>query len=420
MNKKGFTLIELLGVVTMIALISILVIPNIISSVNKKKSEINEANLKILASAVDMYIERNSNVYANTFEADGSTYCIPFQTLVNEGLLLENFEDSNGVVDSSSIIKATYQVDYNSFDYELVSNSECSEVINYISKPDLSSNMIPVYYDNGWKKADVNTHWYNYSSKKWANAVVVKEWKSNENGSMSRYQYKNALPGTPILESDILAYFVWIPRFRYQLFNSNTPIAINVVFEGVGTPKSLGTSSGQWLTHPAFTYKNQELSGIWVGKYEASLDSSDVVIKLTVTPYIYSGTDVISSMGDYNNIYGFEVSPHIIRNSEWAAVAYLSVSKYGIGTTLSELGDSTTDNETGIYDMNGATKEMAILGDETVHSLGFALIETTGWYGGSRSFPLNGDYLVRGGSTSIFDFDEDNSDSLALRAVVSK
>lgn len=419
MNKRGFTLIELLGVVTIIALISILVIPNIVSNINSKKSEINEANLKILASAVDVYIERNSNMYANTSEADGSVYCIPFQTLVNEGLLLENFSDSNGVVDSSSIIKATYQVDYNSFDYELVSNSECSEVINYISKPNLLSNMIPVYYDNGWKKADVNAHWYNYSSKKWANAVVVNEWRSDIDGSMSRYQYKNALPGTPILESDILAYFVWIPRFRYQLFSSSDPISINVVFEGVGTPKSLGTSSGQWLTHPAFTYKNQELSGIWVGKYETSLDSSDVVIKLTVTPYIYSGTDVISSMGDYNNIYGFEVSPHIIRNSEWAAVAYLSVSKYGIGTTFG-YGDITTDNETGIYDMNWNVKEMAILGDETVHSLGFALIETTDWYGGSRTFPLNGDYLVRGGGTSIFDFDEDNSDSLALRAVISK
>ena len=57
MNKRGFTLIELLGVVTMIVLISILVIPNIASNVNSKKNEINEANLKILGSAVDVYIE---------------------------------------------------------------------------------------------------------------------------------------------------------------------------------------------------------------------------------------------------------------------------------------------------------------------------------------------------------------------------
>ena len=428
MNKRGFTLIELLGVVTMIVLISILVIPNIASNVNSKKNEINEANLKILGSAVDVYIERNSNLYANTFEADGSTYCIPFQTLVNEGLLLENFSDSNGIVDSSSIIKATYQVDYNSFDYELVSNSECSEVINYISRPNLLSNMIPVYYENGaWKKADVDTHWYNYASKKWANAVIVREWKSGTTGSKSRYQYKSALPGTTIFESDILAYFVWIPRFRYQLFDSNSAVSINVVFEGAFTPKSSGTNEGEWFTHPAFTYKNQELSGIWVGKYEASLDSSDIVIKSGGTPLTYSGSDVIEPMGNYNNIYGFDVSPHIIRNSEWAAVSYLSNSKYGINSSIAASNSSTTgssvsttNNETGVYDMSGVTKEMVILGDETVNSLGFALVETTNWYSDTNAFVANGrNYLSRGG-TSIFNYVNNDSDPLAFRVVVSK
>ena len=367
-------------------------------------------------------------MYANTFEADGSTYCIPFQTLVNEGLLLENFSDSNGIVDSSSIIKATYQVDYNSFDYELVSNSECSEVINYISRPNLLSNMIPVYYENGaWKKADVDTHWYNYASKKWANAVIVREWKSGTTGSKSRYQYKSALPGTSILESDILAYFVWIPRFRYQLFDSNSAVSINVVFEGAFTPKSSGTNEGEWFTHPAFTYKNQELSGIWVGKYEASLDSSDIVIKSGGTPLTYSGSDVIEPMGNYNNIYGFDVSPHIIRNSEWAAVSYLSNSKYGINSSIAASNSSTTgssvsttNNETGVYDMSGVTKEMAILGDETVNSLGFALVETTNWYSDTNAFVANGrNYLSRGG-TSIFNYVNNDSDPLAFRVVVSK
>lgn len=426
MNKKGFTLIELLGVVTLISLISLIIIPNIVSNVNKRKNEINEANLKILSSAVDMYIERNPNLYASTFEADGSTYCIPFQTLVNEGLLLEDFRDSNGnAVDSSSIVKATYQVDYNSFDYELVSNSECNEVINYISKPSIPSNMIPVYYDNGWKKADVNSHWYNYSLKKWANAVIVNEWRSDIDGSMSRYQYKNASPGTSIYEGDILAYFVWIPRFRYQLFSSNSPVSINVVFESIGTSKSLGTSSGQWLTHPAFTYKEQELSGIWVGKYEASSDSSHVVIKSGQTPLTYSGTDVIEPMGDYNNIYGFSSAPHIIRNSEWSAVSYLSNSKYGINTfivptytSITGGSNSTTGNETGVFDMSGVTKEMAILNGEVESSLGYSLIETKNWYSDTNEFVLNNrSYLSRGGS-SIANYTNNDSDPLAFRVVV--
>ena len=45
--------------------------------------------------------------------------------------------------------------------------------------PELTSNMIPVYYDEKndvWRKADTsnkNSNWYNYDKKKWANAVTV-------------------------------------------------------------------------------------------------------------------------------------------------------------------------------------------------------------------------------------------------------
>ena len=240
MNKKGFTLIELLGVVTLIVLVSLIVIPNLLSSINKKRGEISSANMQLLASAADVYIDNHSGMYANSFEANGSTYCIPLQTLIDAGILETPFKDASGKeVDYSDVVKATYNAQYNGFQYEFVKKNTCSEVVQYVSKPELASSMIPVVYEDGvWKKADANSKWYNYSEKKWANAVLVREWKGSESGSKSRYEYLEAPYGTVINEFDILAYFVWIPRFRYQLFNSNIPISINIVFESVGTDTS--------------------------------------------------------------------------------------------------------------------------------------------------------------------------------------
>ena len=402
MNKKGFTLIELLGVVTLIVLISLIAIPNIASSINKKKDEISEANMQLLGAATDVYIENHSSIYAYGFEANGSTYCIPVQTLINDGVLDAPFKDINGnEIDYSNVVKSTYNATYNGFLYELVDKNDCTEIIQFVSKPELADNMIPVIYEDGsWKKADVNSKWYNYLNKNWANAVVVKETKDGDN-SHSRYEYLEAPFGTVINDDDILGYFVWIPRFRYQLFSSNSVTPINIAFESVETTKSLGTSPGQWLTHPAFTYNNHELSGIWVGKYEASNSNDNIIVKSgtawTNIDYV-SANDKILSMTNQNNIYGLKgVNTHMVRNSEWGALAYLTNSIYG---NLSD--NSSTGNNTGIYNLSG-NKEFIIMDNENQYSLGYSLSETNNW-SNDNSFPTSENlYLTRGGN-SIFNY----------------
>ena len=140
--------------------------------------------------------------------------------------------------------------------------------------PALVDGMIPVAHNGTtWVKADTsntNNSWYSYKDKEWANAVMV--------SSSSRTNYMNASVGTEVLESDILAYYVWIPRYKYQLFNveatSIDPIEICMEFES-GTPtKSNGSTNGTFLTHPAFTFGTDELTGIWVGKFETSTDTT--------------------------------------------------------------------------------------------------------------------------------------------------
>ena len=82
--------------------------------------------------------------------------------------------------------------------------------------------MIPVYYDetsSTWKKADENNKtnkykWYNYDEKMWANSVTV--------SSTNRSKYLSASVGTEIPMDDILTMEVWIPRYKYKVFNYNS------------------------------------------------------------------------------------------------------------------------------------------------------------------------------------------------------
>ena len=406
MNKKGFTLIELLAVVTLISLISLIVIPQITKKMKEQQNDLSEANTKILEMATDTYIERNPITYEYSYEANGSTYCIPVQELIDDGVLEKPFKNINGQeIDYSSIIKAVYQADYNSFTYELVGRSECAEVIQYINRPKLADNMIPVEYDattEKWIKADSNGKWYDYVEGKWANAVLVSEAGSGETGSKTRAEYLAAPIGTPILSTDIVAQFVWIPRYRYELFDSDTNVQIDIVYESIATPKSQGSNEGEWLTHPAFTYNGKELTGIWVAKYESSNQNNNIIIR--VNQPIWTGLeysqakDKSSEMANQNNIYGLrEVNTHLIKNSEWGAVAYLTNSTYGNLTN-----DSTTGNITGIYNLTG-NKEFVILDNNEFEDKGYALDETSAWTTSNSYVTEVNRYLTRG-NNSIFNY----------------
>ena len=265
--------------------------------------------------------------------------------------------------------------------------------------PVLADGMIPVYWNGtGWAKADKDNvdstyQWYDYNAKKWANAVMV------TSGTRTAYMSNETKPlGTVIPESDILAYYVWIPRYKYQLFNvgatNMSPIQIQVQFE-YGTPtKSNGTANGQWLTHPAFTLGTDELEGIWVGKFSttgsattptirpnlAALTEQNVSTQFT-TSQKFGTTTYLTSTG------ASQVDAHMMKNIEWGAVAYLKQSKYGLGTTdiginnnsnyktgcgstagsassttcnayntTSGMLASTTGNVTGVYDMSALMK----------------------------------------------------------------
>ncbi len=250
---------------------------------------------------------------------------------------------SNGATNlSSNNVQDAIEEIYN----KTIDNSSCKNV----SAPKLGSGLIPVTIENDGtvKYADTTKSWYNYCDKIWANAVIL------EDGT-------NYKVGDTIQESDIQSYFVWIPKYKYKLWNVDTPIEkvheIEIVFdetdttdiEGVSckTPMISGESgncnNGEYMTHPAFI--SMGVNGFWVGKFETGYkgatsvataqvngsDSSKVIIK----PNVYSWRGItVKNIFETSYNYKRNLDSHMMKNTEWGAVAYLSHSKYGINTEI--------------------------------------------------------------------------------------
>ena len=272
------------------------------------------------------------------------------------------------------------------------------------NRPVLAEGMIPITYDGtNWVKADeygAYNDWYDYGNQKWANAVMVTSTK--------RDTYMNADVGTTIPENDILAYFVWIPRYKYKLFNATYASGkasqlIEVTFENgtsttgnvtctystYGAETCQNKANGNWYTHPAFTMINAsgnktEYKGIWVAKFETTGNTTTPTVKPGVaslrniivanmysTGKLFRSTDYITSNGINQS------DSHMMKNIEWGAVAYLKQSIYGLGITditsngagsyltgggsgtsyITNILQSTTGNVFGVYDMSGGVYE---------------------------------------------------------------
>lgn len=208
-----------------------------------------------------------------------------------------------------------------------------AEFMSGLPAPELDDGMIPVTISDTGVVTTIsksNSNWYNYDKKKWANVVLTT--------SSSRIKYLNTA-GVSVSESDILAYLVWIPRYKYKIWTTTTSSegseqTIEVVFEDKTTPKSTGTTVGSYRTHPAFTFGDTELNGMWVGKFETTGDATTPTVK----PNLQSlrsqnvSTQFATAQIFGTSTYGStsKIDAHMMKNSEWGAVAYLLHSKYGV------------------------------------------------------------------------------------------
>ncbi len=308
-------------------------------------------------------------------------------------------------------------------DTERISPDYTESILNG-TDPVLSDNLVPVVLsdDGTVTKADINTEWYKYEDKKWANAVILSD---------DTQTYNN---GDTIPEDNIESYFVWIPKYSYQIFNlgttdgytSSKPTTSNaqeiqIKFGTTNTsdnnenecttPMTSGASGnckvGDYMTSPAFI--SMDTNGLWVAKFETTGSTTNITVKPNQTSLRNLNVKTMFETA-YN--YKRDNDSHMMKNTEWGAVAYLSHSKYGINTevrinnnsnyvtgyaatdssdqtkvpgtygtdasitlpynTSTGYKASTTGNITGIYDMSGGAWEyMASLRSETYKNSGF-------------------------------------------------
>ena len=231
-------------------------------------------------------------------------------------------------------------------EFSLSLNGNCTDTKIEPNAPVLDDGMIPIVFDtsNGTvikTVSSTDSSWYDYSRQEWANAILVKT-----SGTQTRAYYK-ANPGVTVNESDILAYYVWIPRYSYKIWTTGTSSqgkeqTIDIQFENTDTI-STGTEVGEYITHPAFWWDNdsdgvrdtgEELAGIWVGKFETTGTASNPTILPNVTSLRNQNVSTQFATAQLlgGTTYGVSSSSdsHMMKNSEWGAAAYLSHSKYGV------------------------------------------------------------------------------------------
>ena len=278
-------------------------------------------------------------------------------------IMVENESSQNITIE----LGVNVGLDYN--DLSLPDNGHLfNEYVDIPNAPELDDNMIAVSYDGtNWVKANSDNsdnNWYNYEELKWANAVTVSEG--------TRDTYLNSEVGTIISMDDIETMWVWIPRYSYTIgstdgtnyygkkgcYLENAPTVklpgeidirfIDTNIKDRGNAKYITTTgSREYYTPDAFTFDNEELSGIWVGKFETSSSDPNInhgggntteldpMIKPNVNSWRYinvsNAFNASLKMNDEGNRYGFtnKVDTHMMKNSEWGVVAYLSQSKYG-------------------------------------------------------------------------------------------
>ena len=295
---------------------------------------------------------------------------------------------------------------------------------------DIDDNMIPVKYDDAnstlehpiWttiaSREDSNNlgNWYDYDQQKWANAITVNE------EALDKYKGKN---GVEVDNNDVLGYWVYIPRYAYEVQrrdatdkvvaeqgdNAARDSRFIIEFETIDNSKKLPAQSCSepvyesfdstgphlilsgvkdyrkecglnrlygnnddndttWATHPAFTFGDEELNGIWVGKYQSSVIPLDDGGITTVTkPNTYVSYSMMVQMGvtgdwdmyyaaktvgqtDPNNTSGSteaemsensnklkDYTSHMVNNNEWGAILYLTSSHYGVDTAADVEGN---------------------------------------------------------------------------------
>ena len=391
--KDGFTLIEILAIIILLSVLALVTYPIINGVINDSRKDLYDKQIDELERHTRTWISEN----VESLElVDGYSRNVTFEELKNSGYIQESSVINPKTNEPlSGCMTINYSDEITGFN--VYYNEKCSEIAkgyadnSGANRPELFENMVPIKYENNkWIVADTSQKWYDYNNKEWANAVVLNKGVT-----------KNI--GNEITEEEISLWYVWIPRYKYTIFNGNnegvTAKLINITFEhgksNTGTLQCRTIDDGSEMctdnlnggtinqistyTHPAFKFGNTELTGFWVGKFEVSGSTSAITVKPNVTSLrSQKVSSFFTAIQNVKTTYGISnADSHMLKNIEWGAVAYLKQSKYGLGTTdiavntnssyytgggtsdayKTKVAQSTTGNIYGVYDMSGGAWE---------------------------------------------------------------
>ena len=315
-----------------------------------------------------------------------------------------------------------------------------------VNSPKLMDGMTGIYWDVDGNEVEVNPdnqdNWYDYSQQKWANAIT-KDSNGNTTGYwvwIPRYEYKITTPYTSTASTISVKF---IPTTQTTVDQDYT--YIHPAFEnGSASGKNNNYMNGEW---------DAEIPGFWVAKYPAGFQANTITDNNgTLSTTISNGSDTVvysdKNYHDYNSdyttnalsqtlsskpkmsypvfkpltyaynnistgdsytlaqeikngssFYGLnstktETDSHMMKNSEWGAVTYLTQSSFGRNGTEVNLNNYYTAESspwrtviTGMY-TDGTS------GDKTT-TLGNAYNTTIGVKGSSTAnitgvYDLNG------------------------------
>ena len=291
-----------------------------------------------------------------------------------------------------------------------------------VCTPKLGTNMVGVYWSDGTKNdsglynasttstaVEVTSEQEGFSWSEWYNYVKI---DGTEDSKTSRWaNAKSTTDGS---------YFVWIPRYEYKILSGeHTSTAGEIDVQFINLTTTIADKDG-YKVHPAFTTNLQlggwdsEIPGIWVAKYEMSMEETtdsgrtwknsestsgtgnkaiSATVRAVSKPSQYSWnyiniTNCFNNSLNYSSVQNTGANSHLMKNSEWGVVAYLTQSRYGrnnheisinsynkdttnyakltgVGgssadnkyNTTNGMNASTTGNLYGIYDLSGGNWE---------------------------------------------------------------
>ena len=336
---------------------------------------------------------------------------ISIQSLTNTGLFAKAQkakEKTKNATENQAKTLNEYEDELNKY---VSDNKDKTDWTGKVNKPKLMTGMTAIKFNEPTgdetakegstvKTTDNDSAWYDYDAKKWANAQTA-------DGSMwvwiPRFAYKvNSSTKT----FDVVFLKDTTNTYLDNGTEKNAEKEGYIVHPAFKDESSTGYENGGW---------NKELTGIWVSKFEAGYATSngnsapkkassvtysqdsvwansyetgtgsdgsmsarnwiDGVYGSTTTAIKYptfqglaysmnyiNHNDAFSisrALTESGNIYGLSSSStdsHLMKNSEWGAVAYLAQSKYGLN------GTNIYINNVNLHSSTGAQSVYAITG----------------------------------------------------------